>query len=128
MNRNRVLLLTNDMPYVLFITMHYAAVSYCCSLLLTGVRMSGKKMGLTWHGGGVGVSLLLALIFVFSFGEVCFCEGGRTSAFVRNNDYFSQDMPIDSDVFRVPPGYNAPQQVFLPFLIEYACSSALFFS
>lgn len=36
--------------------------------------------------------------------------GGKTSAFVRN-DYLSLDMPLDSDVFHVPPGYNAPQQV-----------------
>lgn len=38
------------------------------------------------------------------------CEGGITSKFVRN-DYASLDMPLDSDVFSVPSGYNAPQQV-----------------
>ncbi|KAG8633727.1 hypothetical protein MANES_18G141575v8 [Manihot esculenta] len=34
------------------------------------------------------------------------------STFVRNDD-LSLDMPLDSDVFRVPPGYNAPQQVHI---------------
>ncbi|KAG5018255.1 hypothetical protein JHK87_014110 [Glycine soja] len=33
----------------------------------------------------------------------------KTTTFVRD-DSLSVDMPIDSDVFRVPPGYNAPQQ------------------
>ncbi|MCI11934.1 purple acid phosphatase 2-like, partial [Trifolium medium] len=37
---------------------------------------------------------------------------GNTSNFVRN-DYLSLDMPLDTDVFRVPPGYNAPQQVHI---------------
>lgn len=32
------------------------------------------------------------------------------SSFVRSSS-LSPDMPLDSDVFRVPPGYNAPQQV-----------------
>lgn len=31
-------------------------------------------------------------------------------SFVRSSS-LSPDMPLDSDVFRVPPGYNAPQQV-----------------
>ncbi|KAH7867336.1 hypothetical protein Vadar_032080 [Vaccinium darrowii] len=35
-----------------------------------------------------------------------FCNGGITSGYVRNDD-LSLDMPLDSDVFRVPPGYNA---------------------
>lgn len=37
-------------------------------------------------------------------------HGGITSDFVREANY-SADMPLDSDVFRVPPGFNAPQQV-----------------
>lgn len=36
----------------------------------------------------------------------------RTSSFVRSSS-LSPDMPLDSDVFRVPPGYNAPQQVHI---------------
>ncbi|GKV46971.1 hypothetical protein SLEP1_g53926 [Rubroshorea leprosula] len=54
--------------------------------------------------------LVLAVGFIFSVAQVC--NGGRTSSFVRNDD-LSLDMPIDSDVFRVPPGYNAPQQVHI---------------
>ncbi|OWM80295.1 purple acid phosphatase 2-like isoform X1 [Punica granatum] len=40
------------------------------------------------------------------------CNGGKTSTFVRKVEK-SVDMPLDSDVFRVPPGYNAPQQVHI---------------
>lgn len=39
------------------------------------------------------------------------------SSFVRSSS-LSPDMPLDSDVFRVPPGYNAPQQVWF-FLVFY---------
>lgn len=35
-----------------------------------------------------------------------------TSNFVRKNEK-SVDMPLDSDVFSIPPGYNAPQQVHI---------------
>uniref|UniRef100_A0A7N0T820 Purple acid phosphatase n=1 Tax=Kalanchoe fedtschenkoi TaxID=63787 RepID=A0A7N0T820_KALFE len=41
-------------------------------------------------------------------------EGGVTSSYVRRK--LAQkvtDMPLDSDVFRVPDGYNAPQQVHI---------------
>ena len=34
----------------------------------------------------------------------------RTSSFVRSSS-LSPDIPLDSDVFQVPSGYNAPQQV-----------------
>ncbi|KAG8632386.1 purple acid phosphatase 2 [Manihot esculenta] len=54
--------------------------------------------------------LVLVLVLVVSFAEIS--NGGRTSTFVRNDD-LSLDMPLDSDVFRVPPGYNAPQQVHI---------------
>ncbi|KAG7971798.1 hypothetical protein I3843_07G152800 [Carya illinoinensis] len=57
-------------------------------------------------GGGV----LLVGCLILSVLELCSC--GITSAYVRNAD-LSLDMPIDSDVFRVPPGYNAPQQVHI---------------
>lgn len=40
-------------------------------------------------------------------------NGGKTSCFVRKVEK-TIDMPLDADVFQVPPGYNAPQQV--PFL------------
>ncbi|CAK9140086.1 unnamed protein product [Ilex paraguariensis] len=40
------------------------------------------------------------------------CNGGVTSSFVRKVEK-TNDMPLDSDVFSVPPGYNAPQQVHI---------------
>ncbi|CAK9148231.1 unnamed protein product [Ilex paraguariensis] len=64
-------------------------------------------MGLKWVCAGF-VYLLVGLIL----NAVQFCNGGITSNFVRKNDQ-SLDMPVDSDVFRVPPGYNAPQQVHI---------------
>ncbi|XP_043696272.1 purple acid phosphatase-like isoform X1 [Telopea speciosissima] len=48
----------------------------------------------------------------FFLSSALFCNGGITSCFVRDT-YPSVDMPLDSDVFRVPPGYNAPQQVHI---------------
>ena len=44
-----------------------------------------------------------------------FCNGARTGDFLRTKDP-SLDMPLDSDVFTIPSGYNAPQQV-TPLLI-----------
>lgn len=65
---------------------------------------------LDWKDREMGVVTvpLLVVLFILSALEVCI--GGITSSYVRNDD-LSLDMPIDSDVFRVPPGYNAPQQV-----------------
>ncbi|EPS60634.1 hypothetical protein M569_14168, partial [Genlisea aurea] len=40
------------------------------------------------------------------------CTGGRTSTFIRDT-YPGDDMPENSDVFTVPPGINAPQQVHI---------------
>ncbi|KAJ4754527.1 Purple acid phosphatase [Rhynchospora pubera] len=40
------------------------------------------------------------------------CKGGVTSTY-RRRLAASVDMPLDSDVFRVPAGYNAPQQVHI---------------
>lgn len=54
---------------------------------------------------------------LFVFNIVDLCNGGVTSSFVRKVEK-TIDMPLDSDVFKVPPGYNAPQQVFfLHFLL-----------
>lgn len=62
-------------------------------------------------------ALVIAVGLIFSVAEVC--NGGKTSSFVRN-DQLSHDMPLDSDVFRIPPGYNAPQQViFIENLVLY---------
>ncbi|GLT42831.1 hypothetical protein SLA2020_168120 [Shorea laevis] len=40
------------------------------------------------------------------------CNGGKTSSYVRNIKGCI-DMPLHSDVFQAPPGYNAPQQVHI---------------
>lgn len=66
-----------------------------------------KKMGLKWVCAGLFGYLLVCLILM---NAVDFCNGGITSSFVREKD-LTLDMPIYSDVFRVPPGYNSPQQV-----------------
>lgn len=50
------------------------------------------------------------LVFLTLITVLGFCEGGLTSSYTRKNG-LSRDMPLDSDVFREPPGYNSPQQV-----------------
>ncbi|CAL1355753.1 unnamed protein product [Linum trigynum] len=54
--------------------------------------------------------VILGLAVVLGFAEII--NGGITSTFVRNSDLV-HDMPLDSDVFKIPPGYNAPQQVHI---------------
>lgn len=44
--------------------------------------------------------------------KIQLCSAGITSDFVRNYNS-NVDMPLNSDVFCVPPGYNAPQQVYI---------------
>jgi hypothetical protein len=51
--------------------------------------------------------VILMVVFV---GTVSRCDGGVTSKFQRKLEA-TEDMPFDSDVFRAPAGYNAPQQV-----------------
>lgn len=60
---------------------------------------------------------LLALGLILNVCVVC--NGGTSSPFVRKVEK-AVDMPLDSDVFAIPPGYNAPQQVpTLFFFISY---------
>ncbi|GAA0184323.1 phosphatase [Lithospermum erythrorhizon] len=54
--------------------------------------------------------VFVALILVFNIATLC--NGGSTSRYVRKLAK-GDDMPLDSDVFRVPRGYNAPQQVHI---------------
>lgn len=49
-------------------------------------------------------------IFLLSVLLVELCDGGLTSEYVRGSD-LPDDMPLNSDVFAVPPGPNSPQQV-----------------
>jgi hypothetical protein len=53
----------------------------------------------------VGV-LFLALVLLGGGGA----DAGTTSSYRRKLEA-TVEMPLDADVFRVPPGYNAPQQV-----------------
>lgn len=52
--------------------------------------------------------LVLGLIL----NQAVICNGGITSSFVRKVEK-TIDMPLHSDVFSVPPGHNAPQQVHI---------------
>nr|GLL48826.1 purple acid phosphatase 1-like isoform X1 [Ipomoea trifida] len=57
------------------------------------------------------------------FSAAAICCRPRVFSYARKNGLSSEssdidDMPLDSDVFRVPPGYNAPQQ--LSALISFA--------
>lgn len=65
-------------------------------------------MGLASASVSSMLAVFLALGLVLNLGVVC--NGGKTSTFVRKVEK-SVDMPFDSDVFKAPHGYNAPQQV-----------------
>ncbi|KAK4757221.1 hypothetical protein SAY87_007348 [Trapa incisa] len=55
---------------------------------------------------------VLIVVLALTLNGVTVCNGGKTSTFVRNVEN-TEDMPLNSDVFRVPDGYNAPQQVHI---------------
>ncbi|KAK1369552.1 Purple acid phosphatase [Heracleum sosnowskyi] len=57
-------------------------------------------------------SFFVSVLFLVLNLLVDICNGGVTSSFVRKVEK-TIDMPLDSDVFKVPPGYNAPQQVHI---------------
>ncbi|KAI8533048.1 hypothetical protein RHMOL_Rhmol11G0265600 [Rhododendron molle] len=61
---------------------------------------------------GVSGCSALAILGLFLNAVALFCNGGTTSAFVRPVEK-TVDMPLHSDVFRAPAGYNAPQQVHI---------------
>ncbi|KAG1368840.1 Purple acid phosphatase 10 [Cocos nucifera] len=65
-------------------------------------------MGRRWAARRLGLALALMVVVVLA----ARCDGGVTSSFVRKSGK-TVDMPLDSDVFRVPRGYNAPQQVHI---------------
>ncbi|GFP83595.1 bifunctional purple acid phosphatase 26 [Phtheirospermum japonicum] len=56
------------------------------------------------------VQLLLLSSVLLTF--VSSGNAGATSAFVRN-EWPSVDIPLDNEIFAVPKGYNAPQQVHI---------------
>ncbi|MCL7052339.1 hypothetical protein MKW94_029982 [Papaver nudicaule] len=55
-------------------------------------------------------SLFVTLFLILNVAVIC--NGGITSSFIRKVEK-TIDMPLDSDVFSVPQGYNAPQQVHI---------------
>ncbi|KAJ8763371.1 hypothetical protein K2173_002254 [Erythroxylum novogranatense] len=61
-----------------------------------------------------GASYLLSFVVVLGFvlKVAVLCNGGTTGSYIRKVGK-TVDMPLDSDVFRVPAGYNAPQQVHI---------------
>lgn len=62
------------------------------------------------HVQRTGILCLISVLIAAVLNTAVLCNGGDTSSFVRKAEK-SGDMPLDSDVFAVPPGYNAPQQV-----------------
>lgn len=59
--------------------------------------------------------MLLVRILIFLFASLRLIENGEagfTSSFIRTQ-WPSIDIPLDNEVFAVPDGYNAPQQVSL---------------
>ncbi|CAL0309017.1 unnamed protein product [Lupinus luteus] len=60
------------------------------------------KMG---NSSFVAIALLMSVVVL--------CNGGKTSSYVRKLIQNPVDMPLDSDAFAIPPGYNAPQQVHI---------------
>ncbi|KAL0427197.1 UNVERIFIED_CONTAM: Bifunctional purple acid phosphatase 26 [Sesamum latifolium] len=59
-------------------------------------------------------SMLVQLLLLSSILLTCVSNGnaGVTSSFIRN-EWPSVDIPLDNEVFAVPKGYNAPQQVHI---------------
>ncbi|KAJ6408109.1 hypothetical protein OIU84_011420 [Salix udensis] len=54
----------------------------------------------------------LILVFVIFSGFVKNGNAGKTSSFIRS-EWPSIDIPLDNEVFAVPKGHNAPQQVHI---------------
>lgn len=60
--------------------------------------------------GSVLMLLQLVLTFFLFWGLVKNGDAGITSSFIRT-EWPSDDIPLDNEVFAVPDGHNAPQQV-----------------
>ncbi|KAF3578031.1 hypothetical protein DY000_02034463 [Brassica cretica] len=59
------------------------------------------------------LTIMRVCFIIFLLGVLVeLCDGGITSEYVRGSD-LPDDMPLDSDVFKVPPGPNTPQQVHI---------------
>ncbi|WZZ43624.1 hypothetical protein YC2023_039883 [Brassica napus] len=69
----------------------------CCSCTATEIERTQKKMNTKYRSA----DFILVLL----------CHGGTTTSYVRRLEA-TADIPLDSDVFHVPPGCNAPQQYY----------------
>ena len=56
---------------------------------------------------------LVHVVLVLFAAALLVADAGVTSSYRRKLEA-TVEMPLDADVFRVPPGYNAPQQVGPP--------------
>ncbi|XP_039068545.1 purple acid phosphatase 2-like [Hibiscus syriacus] len=54
----------------------------------------------------------VVIVSVLLLNSLLTCNGGKTSIYVRKAEK-TVEMPLHSDVFQIPPGYNAPQQVHI---------------
>ncbi|XP_010530813.1 PREDICTED: purple acid phosphatase 10 [Tarenaya hassleriana] len=54
----------------------------------------------------------IVLVLGLFLSGLALCNGSKTSRFIRKLEK-TVDMPLDSDVFKAPPGFNAPQQVHI---------------
>lgn len=95
-------------------------------------RLVREKMGLLGFRPSSSPPSPIAFLVPFAIlglilnSLVVSCNGGSTSRFVRKLES-TKDMPPESDVFKVPHGYNAPQQVSLSDLSSFSYSSAFNF-
>ena len=55
------------------------------------------------------VTMFNVILLVSAF-TLCIDGGVTSSKIERKLEVYPGDMPLDSDVFKVPNGYNAPQQ------------------
>ncbi|KAF3435762.1 hypothetical protein FNV43_RR22854 [Rhamnella rubrinervis] len=76
------------------------------------MKIGKMKIGLMRLGLPVSSMAALVLILGLVLNVVLFCNGGKTSTYIRVG-WKTDNMPLDSGVFEVPPGYNAPQQVHI---------------
>lgn len=95
------------MPHVILCVLFFL-YSKEIDLGCSGEDRSRIKMGLRNCSCSSSSSYWVTIILVMNV--VVMCNGGKTSSFVRKVEK-TVDMPLDSDVFQIPPGYNAPQQV-----------------
>lgn len=83
-----------------------------CSVLFCSMKMIMKRRVVPSSLVTTLCFYMFPIIIIIIGNCADLCHGGVTSRYVRKLKE-SQDMPLNSDVFRVPSGYNAPQQVLI---------------